>query len=101
MLDNESDNLLELVSFEKLDFFDNESDDDGSDYRSAGTCNFPFRSDQSVGRVGESVGCVSGMGSGIFFQIGIESIGEVVLLVVFVPKGVESKGGQLIEIFCC
>ena len=34
-----------------------------------------------------------------FFLTGIESIGDIVLLVVFVPKGVESKGSQLIEIF--
>ena len=31
--------------------------------------------------------------------IGIESIGDVVLLVVLVPKGFKSKGGRLIEIF--
>ena len=34
-----------------------------------------------------------------FFPIGIESIGDVVTLVVLVPIGVESKGGQFLEIF--
>ena len=35
-----------------------------------------------------------------FFDLtGIESIGDVVLLVMFVSRGVESKGGQLIEFF--
>ena len=60
----------------------------------------------SVGRVGDSVGCVekhvscvSGMGSGIFVPTGIESIGDFVLLFVFVAKGVVSKGSRLIEIF--
>ena len=31
---------------------------------------------------------------------GINSIGDVFLLVVFVPKGVGSKSGRLIKIFC-
>ena len=39
------------------------------------------------------VGCVSGVGSVCFVPTGIEAIGDVVLLVVFVPIGVESKGG--------
>ena len=34
-----------------------------------------------------------------FFLTGIESIGDVVPLVVFLPKGADSKGGRLIEIF--
>ena len=76
--------------------FDNESDDDGSGSGSPGTCTFPFFSDESVSRVGKYVGHVCGVGSGIFVLTGIESIGDVVPLVVFVLKGFESKGGRLI-----
>ena len=47
------------------------------------------------------VGSVSGIGSGVFVPTVIESIGDVVPLVVFVPRGVVSKVGQLIEIFSC
>ena len=39
------------------------------------------------------------MGYDVFVPIGIESIGEIVMLVVFVPIGVKYKGGQLIVIF--
>ena len=53
----------------------------------------------SVGRVDDSVGCVRGVGSGVFVPSGIESIGDVTPLVVLLPKGVESKFSQLIEIF--
>ena len=95
-----------MVSFEKSDSSDGESENDGSDSGSSGTCTFPLRFDESVGSVGDSVGrvddfvgCVSGVGSGFFVPIGINSIGDVVPLVVFVPKGVKSKGSQLIEIF--
>ena len=34
-----------------------------------------------------------------FLLTGIESIGDVVLLFMFVPTGVESKGARLIELF--
>ena len=63
---------------------DDESDDDGSTSRSAGTCTFPFCFEESVDHVDDSVGCVRGVGSGIFSLTGIESIGEVFSLVVFV-----------------
>ena len=92
--------LLSLVSFDELDSFDDDSDDNGSGSGSSSMCAFPFSSDESIGRVVESVGRVSGVGYGIFVPTGIDSIGDVVLLVLFVPKGVESKSGQLIEIFC-
>ena len=67
--------------------------------------------------IGNSVGSVSGLGSGVliptgiksisdgemvkcvFFSTGIESMGDFVPLVLFVPIEVESKVGQLIEIF--
>ena len=55
---------------------------------------FSFRFENSVGRVRD-------VGYGAFSPIIIESNCYVVLLVVFLPIGVESKGGQLIEIFCC
>ena len=64
--------LLKLVSFDELDLFDNESGDDGSGSWSAGTCDFPFCSDQSVGSVGEYVDSGSAVGSGVFFPTGIE-----------------------------
>ena len=63
------------------------------------------RVDKSVGHFDDSVGCVDnsicrvcGIGYGVFVLILIESIGDVVMLVMFVPIGVESKGGRLIEI---
>ena len=73
-------------------FFDDESDNDESGSGSPGTCAFPFFSVNSVG-------CVSGVGSGVFVPTGIKSIGDVVQLFVFVIRGVESKFGRLIEIF--
>ena len=76
-----------------------ESDDDGSVCESPGKCSFPCFYDESVGSVGESVGCVLGVGSVVSVPTVIESIGEVVLLVVFVPIGVKSKGGLLIIYF--
>ena len=92
--------LLKLVSFNKLYSFEDESDNDGSGSGSGGTCAFPFCSDESVGRIGESVGRVRGLGSEVFVPTGIDSIVEVVPLVVFVPKRVDYEGGRLIEIFC-
>ena len=67
-------------------FFDDESDDDGSGSGSPSTCTFPFFSGNSVGRV-------SGVRSGVFFLSGIESIVDVVPLVVSVPRGIKSKVG--------
>ena len=87
------------MSFDKLYFFENESENDGSGSGSPGTCNFTFCYGESVGSVGESVGSLSGIGSGNFAPTGIKSLGDVVPLVVFVPRGVESKGDQLIESF--
>ena len=48
--------LLEFLSFDELDLFDDESDDDGSVSGSPGTCDLPFFS-------GNCVGCVSGVGA--------------------------------------
>ena len=78
--------------------FDDEYDNDGSGSGSPGTCNFPFCSDESVGSVGKSAGGVSGVGSGVFVLNGIEWIGDVVTLFVFIPRGVESKGSRLLKL---
>ena len=95
-----------MVSFEESDSFDDESGDDGSDSGSNGTCSFPFYFHESVGGVGDSVGRVeysvgrvSSVGSEVFVLAGIDSIGDVVPLAVFVPKGVQSRGCRIIEIF--
>ena len=84
--------LLELLSFDELDFSNDESDNDGSGSGSPGTCALSFFS-------GNSVGCVSDVGSGMFFPNGTESIGDVAQLVVLVPRGVDSKVGRLIGSF--
>ena len=89
-----------MLSADDSDSLDDESDDDGSGSGSAGMCTFPFRSDDSAGRADNSVGHVHGVGSGVFVLIGIESTGDIVPLVVFVPKGVNSKCGRLAEYFC-
>ena len=91
--------LLKLVSFDRSYLFDDESDNDWSGSGSAGTCAFTFHFNESIGHVGDFVGRISGMGSVVFVLTGIESIGETVLLIVFVTKGVEPKGRELIEIF--
>ena len=77
------------MSLDRFDFFD-ESDNDG--YRSGSPGKY-------VVSAGESVGILIGVGFGDFIPNVIESLGDVFLLVVFVPRGVESKGGQLIESF--
>ena len=74
------------MSFDKLDLFDDESNDDGSGSGSPGICAFLFCSGKSVGSASECVGRVRGVESGIFVFTGIKSIGDVVLLVVFVLR---------------
>ena len=73
-----------MISFKKLYLLGDNSDNDGSESGSAGTCNFPFRFEESVGRfdnsvsrVDDSVGCVCGVVSGVFFRL--ESIQFVTL----------------------
>ena len=46
---------------------DDESDNDGSESRSSGTCAFPFCFEESVDRVDNSVGHIRGVGFGVFF----------------------------------
>ena len=55
-------------------------------------CAFPLRSEKSVGHV-------SGLVSGIFVPIEVDPKCDAVDFVVFMPTGVNSKGGQLIEMF--
>ena len=61
------------MSFDRSDLINDESDDDGSDSGSAGTCAFTFRFDGSIVHVGDSIGlvgksicCVSCVGSSVF-----------------------------------
>ena len=54
------------MSFDELNFFGDESDNDGSGSRSPSTCAFPFCSGKFVGSAGKSVGSVSCVGSGKF-----------------------------------
>ena len=64
-------NLLELVSFEDLDLFgEYKNDESGS------------------GSPGKPVGSAGSVGFGDFVPTGIESLGDVVPMVVFVPRGV-------------
>ena len=68
--------------FNESDFFD-KSDNAGS----------------GSGSPGKSIGSAGDVGFGDFVPTGIKSLGDVVLLVVFVPRGVESKCGRLIGSF--
>ena len=70
--------LLYLLSLDESDLPNDESDDDGSDSGSSGMCAFSFRFDNSFGRV-------SGVGSGVFVPIGVESKCDVFMSFVFVP----------------
>ena len=60
---------------------------------------YVFLFEASVGCFDDFISCVCGVGSGMFVPIVIDSNCDVVLLVVFVPIGFESKGGHLIELF--
>ena len=93
--------LWDFLSLDESDSLNDESDYDGSDSGSAGTCAFPVCFEDSVGCVDDSVGHVYGVYSSIFVPILIESNCDVIPLVVFAPIRVESKGGLLIEIFWC
>ena len=73
--------LLHFLSSDESYSINEESEDDGSDSGYVGTCPFPFR-------FGDSVGRVCGVGSGVFVPIGVKSNSEVVPFAVFVPIGV-------------
>ena len=77
-----------MLSSNKSYLLDDEYDNDGYDSGSAGMRAFTFHFEESVGCVDDSVGHVRGVESGVFVPTGIESIGDVVPLVVFVPIGV-------------
>ena len=59
---------------------------------SHGACAFPLCS-------GKYVGSISGVDSGVFVLTGSKSVVDVFPLVVFVPRRVECKCGQLIDFF--
>ena len=80
------------MSSDEPDSLEDESENGGSDSGSSGTCSFPLHFDDSVARV-------SGSGSGVFVPTGVKSKCEIFAFVVFMPIGVESKGGRLIEMF--
>ena len=85
--------LLYLISSEKSDLLDDESDDDGSDYGSSGTYSFHAFSlyfENSIGRV-------SGLGSGSFVLTGVELKCDIFAFIVLVAIGVNSKGVRLIK----
>ena len=56
------------MSLDKSDSLDGDSDNDGYDSGSAGTCSFRFCLDNSIGRVENFVACVHGVSSGVFFN---------------------------------
>ena len=98
----ESDSLLLLdflyfLSSDKSYSLDDESAYDGSDSGSSGTYYFPT----FALRFDDFVGCVSGLGYGIFVPTGVKSKCGILDFGLFVPKGVKSKGSQLIEMFWC
>ena len=82
-----------MLSLSKSDFLDDESDNDDSESRYVDTGAFPLSFEESVGRVVYSVGCGSDIGFGVPVPTGIDSIGDNVLLVMFVPNGVNYKCG--------
>ena len=61
-----------MLLFEKPDFLDDESDDDGSESGSAGICKFTFCFDEYVGNVDDSVVHVHGVGCGVFSPTAVE-----------------------------
>ena len=86
--------MLNFLSSDESYLLDDESDDYVCDSGSAGMCALPFWFENYVGRVRDMV-------SGVFVTIGVESNYYVVLLAVFIPIGVESKGVRLNKIFWC
>ena len=81
--------FLYLLSSDESYFLGDDSNNYGSESGSSITYsfpNFPLRFDYSVG-------CVNGLGSGIFVPMGVEFKWDIFLFVVFVPIGVKSKVG--------
>ena len=75
--------LIYSLNFLSLDESDS-LDDDGSGFGYYGTCSFPFYFD-------DSVGSVSGLGSGIFVPTGVKSKCEIFAFVVLVSIGSSPK----------
>ena len=82
--------ILYLLSSDKSDLLNDESDNVGSGYGSSGT-QFFFFSFSSC----DSVARVSGLASGIFSPTGVDSKCDIFEFVVFVPIGVEYKGCRI------
>ena len=82
-----------LLSLDESYFLDNETDNDGSESESSGTCSFPAFSltfEDFVGRV-------SVLWSVIFVPTGEDSKCDVFEFFVFVAIVVKQKGGLLLE----
>ena len=87
--------FLYFMSSDESDSLDDESDSDWPDSGSSGTyyfCAFYLSFDNYVGSV-------SGLGSSVFAPTRVEYKGDIFAFDVFVPTGVESKGGWLIKMF--
>ena len=84
-----------MLSSDKSDSLDDESDKLGSDSESSGTyyfCAFSLRFDKSIGS-----GSI--LGSDVFVTTRADSKSGIFESDVFVPTGVDSKGGPLLEMF--
>ena len=86
--------FLYLLSSDKSDLIDDESEDDGPDYGSSGTYIFKYVSL----RFDNYVGSASGLGSGVFISTGVDTKCDIFAFDVFLPISVESKVGRLIEV---
>ena len=82
-----------LLSSDESDSLYDKYENDGSDSGSAGTCAFTFHFEDFIGCVDDSVGCVCGVDYRFFVPVGFEFYCDIVTLVMFVPIGVNSKGG--------
>ena len=83
------------MSLEELDLLNDESDEIGSDSGYSVTYYFctlylPFD---------KFVGSVSVLGSDIFAPTGVDSKRDIFVSGLFIPTGVEFKGGGLLEMF--
>ena len=81
--------FMYLLSLDESDSLDDESDDDVSDSGSSGTYYFHALSL----RFENCVGSVSGLESVVFVPTALESKYDIFVFVVFIPIGVDSKGG--------
>ena len=82
--------LLYFMSSDESDSINDDYEDDGYDSRSSGICAFPSSFEYSIG-------WVSGVGSGVFVTMVVDSKCDVVTFVVFFPIGGYSKDSRLVE----